>query len=234
MKIDEVCILSKQQQILKLQYPSKRWNEIWFFGGIEIYDDTSSDMLVVNKTKGFLTEGDVQFLWDLASSLPKNGTYLEIGSWMGLSTILTANALLANLNLGAKIFAVDLWDYTEEFKNYDAVKNGNLYDIFIENVKRSNMEHFIVPIRGKSSEIIRHIDEMFDLIFIDGDHTFEGVYSDIDLAFSKVKSGGRVLGHDADDITGVKEAVIKFAEDNKYNYKIYEPPTTYYIWEIYP
>ena len=122
MKIDEVSILSKQQHILKLQYPSARWNEIWFYGGIEIYDDTNRDMLVINRTKGFLTEGDVQFLWDLASSLPKNGTYLEIGSWMGLSTILTANALLANLNLGAKIFAVDVWDYTEEFKNYDEVK----------------------------------------------------------------------------------------------------------------
>jgi len=233
MKIDKVPILSKQNQVLELQYSSARWNEIWFFGGIEICDDTYNDVLIINKTKGFLTEGDVRFLWDLASSLPNNGTYLEIGSWMGLSTILAANALLANLNLGAKIFAVDVWGYTEEFKNYDEVKNGTLYEIFLQNVKRANMEHFVVPIRGKSSEILKDIDETFDLIFIDGDHTFEGAYSDIDSAFSKKKRDGRILGHDADGITGVKAAVMKFAEDNRCSYEIYEPPTAYYIWEIF-
>lgn len=39
-------------------------------------------------------------------------------------------------------------------------------------------------------------DHSFDLVFIDGDHTYEGALEDIDLWLPKVKPGGILAGHD--------------------------------------
>lgn len=52
-------------------------------------------------------------------------------------------------------------------------------------------------------------DEYFDFIFIDGDHSFEGVKADIKLWLPKIKPGGFISGHDYDHpkLPGVKQAV---------------------------
>ena len=70
--------------------------------GFEI-NPAPDGMIEINGVRGFLIGGDVKFLWEAGLSLPKSGKFLEIGSWMGLSTIIIANALISNLNLRAKI-----------------------------------------------------------------------------------------------------------------------------------
>ncbi|MBU3591454.1 class I SAM-dependent methyltransferase [Polynucleobacter sp. 78F-HAINBA] len=52
-------------------------------------------------------------------------------------------------------------------------------------------------------------DESFDLVYIDGDHTYEGVVKDLAAWYPKVKKGGIICG---DDIgwPGVKKAVDEF------------------------
>jgi len=39
-------------------------------------------------------------------------------------------------------------------------------------------------------------DNHFDMIYIDGDHSYEGVKRDIRTAFLKIKNGGWIMGHD--------------------------------------
>lgn len=39
-------------------------------------------------------------------------------------------------------------------------------------------------------------DEYFDFIYIDADHSYEGVTSDLELSYQKIKSGGFICGHD--------------------------------------
>ncbi len=67
-------------------------------------------MIEINGVRGFLTPGDVVFLFNLAAELPTAGNYLKVGSWMGLSSILVANGLIANLNFDARIYCVDVPD----------------------------------------------------------------------------------------------------------------------------
>jgi len=55
-------------------------------------------------------------------------------------------------------------------------------------------------------------DGTFDLIYIDGDHTFDGVSRDLAAWFSKVRPGGVFCGDDY-DWDGVKRAVHKFVEE---------------------
>lgn len=55
-------------------------------------------------------------------------------------------------------------------------------------------------IKGWSVEVAREFpDGHFDFIFFDGDHTHGGLSSDINAWASKVRAGGALCGHDANN-----------------------------------
>jgi len=58
-------------------------------------------------------------------------------------------------------------------------------------------------------------DHSLDMVFIDGDHSFEGVARDIEAWKPKVKYGGWIGGHDYGDpaFPGVRQAVRLFWDD---------------------
>ena len=53
-------------------------------------------------------------------------------------------------------------------------------------------------------------DRCFDLVYVDGDHTFEGVSKDLSVWGSKIRGGGFFCGDDY-DWEGVRRAVDQFA-----------------------
>jgi predicted O-methyltransferase YrrM len=107
-----------------------------------------------------------------------------------------------------KIMAVDLWDnhdeYTEALINLGGLK--------------------VDMIKGESLSIAKLIpDESLDWIYIDADHTFNGIYNDLHAWYSKVRKGGIVSGHDYLDGNyngylnapyGVKTVVDDFVREN--------------------
>ena len=80
-------------------------------------------------------------------------------------------------------------------------------------------------------------DEYFDWVYIDADHTFDGLTNDLKSWWPKLRSGGIFSGHDflngyyMETFFGVKDAVEKFAlEKNKRIYTIQEPfPSWYFL-----
>lgn len=74
--------------------------------------------------------------------------------------------------------------------------------------------------RSDSTSYLSMIDDnYYDVIYIDGDHSYNGVKRDLELAFKKVKNNGYIMGHDYEmnfsktsnnyDF-GVKQAVNEF------------------------
>jgi len=66
-----------------------------------------------------------------------------------------------------------------------------------------------------------YADETFDMIYIDGDHSYEGCKRDLQIAIKKIKTGGYLMGHDYEMNMekaehsysfGVKRAVDTFCE----------------------
>lgn len=74
-------------------------------------------------------------------------------------------------------------------------------------------------------------NDSLDFVFIDGDHSYPAVYTDLLLWYPKIKPGGMLILHDygAPQHIGVYNAYIDFA--NKYGLKIHTAENTL-AWSV--
>jgi glycosyltransferase involved in cell wall biosynthesis len=140
---------------------------------------------------GWMTDEELNFLYQLSK---KYKTIAEIGSWKGRST----NALLKGCK--GKVTAIDHFKGSDEKDlTHGAV---GIYEQFLDNTKwADNLEVYKM-----SSEEASKKEETFEMVFIDGEHTYEGVKKDIDLW--KGKATKIICGHDyCNGWKGVMKAV---------------------------
>lgn len=120
---------------------------------------------------------------------------LEIGSYEGLSTI--------NLAATARsVVAIDPFD------GRATPKPGNTLTVFESNISSAGVEDKVSVLVGTSEEMVPTLNGEFDLVFIDGDHGYESVRRDIELALTRLRDRGLLAFHDYhNDEPGVKRAV---------------------------
>ncbi len=105
------------------------------------------------------------------------------------------------------------------FYNFLLRKNLNSYES-VQNFLK-NFSKNVTLIKGNSNIILRNLDlKDIDFVFLDGGHSFETVFDDLNSIYKKISSnkGAVILCDDYEDatyITGVKKAVDKFVEINK-------------------
>ena len=122
----------------------------------------------------------------------RNLTILEIGSWVGLgSTKIFAD-------YAKTLICVDLWQGTTGEEHHAAVKKViDPYLLFLQNTNKLPVK--IISMRGLSVDTLPYLSkEMFDVIFIDADHSYKAVVKDISLAIPLLKKNGILLGHDCE------------------------------------
>lgn len=112
-------------------------------------------------------------------------TILELGSHNGISSRLFS--YFAN-----KVICVDLNKTRQMDETISSHQNIVFHNMSFKDFFDSN------------------IDDKYDLIYIDGGHSFEDVNRDIELFKPKVKQGGYISGHDCNSSTpGVSLALKK-------------------------
>lgn len=73
-------------------------------------------------------------------------------------------------------------------------------------------------VRGSSVEMARKYDDQyFDFVYLDADHSYESVKSDILAWRSKIKVGGWLCGHDYNVFPGVNKAVNELCTDVEFD-----------------
>ena len=133
--------------------------------------------------------------WDIYLNNFKNKpnlNFLEIGSFQGRSTVWLLENILTDEN--SSITCIDTFEGSIEHHIYSKNELINLFDIFVHNV--STFKNKINIIRGKSQEVLKLLNESYDFIYIDGDHTAVSVIEDAILSFSLLKKGGIMIFDD--------------------------------------
>jgi len=145
-----------------------------------------------------LTRCERLMLYRLGLSQPTGAVMVEIGSYLGASSCFLAAAALEIQ--GASLHCVDSWEN-------EGMSEGSrdTWQDFQYNTQQ--YQHVIKPHRSRSLNIATTFAQRIDLIFIDGDHSYEGCHADIINWIPLVKPGGCVILHDLAWAEGVQRVV---------------------------
>lgn len=128
-------------------------------------------------------------LYGLARSL-KPKVCVEIGSARGKSACAVGLAL--RRNGGGRLYAIDPHSPT----NWNDTHSVDSFAIFTQHLAQAGVTEFVEILRQTSGEAAKGWNRKIDLIFIDGDHSYEGVKNDWDLFLPHMAEFGVVVFHD--------------------------------------
>jgi predicted O-methyltransferase YrrM len=150
-----------------------------------------------SQISGWMTPEELQWLY---ANAHEHRNILEVGSWRGRST----HALLSG-TLGT-VTAVDHFGGSPE-DLHSFMGADETYQAFMRNC--GGFPNLRVLRMDSVSAAAQFGPETFDMIFLDGSHTFYSVLADLRAWSLKLVSGGLLCGHDADK-RGVRQALQQF------------------------
>jgi hypothetical protein len=116
------------------------------------------------------------------------------------------------------LFLIDSWQKLENYEDIANVSNES-QSFNLEQTKINVSQHterytIIKDLSHAASKLFQ--DQSLDLVYLDADHSYNGVIQDLTCWLPKVRMGGMICGHDYLDgnlpegIFGVKSAVLDF------------------------
>ena len=155
------------------------------------------EKLLKGLPKGWMHMEELDWLTDQAS---RSKTIVELGSYMGRSTVAMARST------SGTVYSIDAFKPTLlSSERIEFAAEPNLFEKFkknvsqCENIKWMKMDH-------ADCQKTRWPEEVADMVFIDGGHEYEDAKRDIEIWKSRVKSGGMLCGHDR-NFPGVYRAI---------------------------
>lgn len=128
-------------------------------------------------------------LYGLARAL-RPQVCVEIGSAQGKSACYVGLALQENER--GKLYAIDPHKPTQ----WNDQESVDSFDIIRRNLENTGLTDYVEIVRSTSEEAERGWRREIDLLFIDGDHSYEGVKRDFELFAPHVQKLGLVVFHD--------------------------------------
>ncbi len=181
-----------------------------------------SEMLErVKNTEGYLMELEILALLHLPLLVDHiSGGLVEIGTFKGKSAIALGLSSQYLTTQKRPIHIIDPFYHPALPVNYE--------DDFDENIRNAGLEPHIRKIKKPSQEAYDDCPPAIAALFIDGDHSYNGVKHDIIYYASRVVSGGIIAFHDYSyktcpgyewaELPGVTQAVDEMRLDDNYSY----------------
>jgi hypothetical protein len=118
-----------------------------------------------------------------------------------------------------KLYSIDAWDTIQnQLGDGGSEKSWHLKNFESAKERLKQFGEKSVILRGFTNEMATIIpDDSCGLVYIDADHSYEGVKRDINAYWSKLVRGGIMALHDYEsdaETYGVKQAVTEFAKEN--------------------
>jgi predicted O-methyltransferase YrrM len=135
----------------------------------------------------FQTDGFLNFETHLKPLNSNSLRLLQIGAYTGDASLWMVDSIMSNPD--CVLVDVDTWEGSEEPVHYEMNWHTveSLYDAKTA-AGRANKK--IIKYKGTSDEFFKNNREMYDFIYIDGDHTAYGVLKDAVAAFECLNGGG--------------------------------------------
>lgn len=146
--------------------------------------------------EGWMADSELEWL---ARQAKKSSVFVEIGSWCGRSS----RAIADNLPVDALLVCVDTFNGSSGEPDAHVTakerEGDGVYMKFLANLYDHIRLGRVMPLRMESANAAAWLNSqsiIADTIFIDGDHSMEGVKRDIEAWQPLLKKGGMFCGHD--------------------------------------
>ena len=118
------------------------------------------------------------------AELARDRIVLELGAWLGRSTVCMGQT-------AAQLVSVD-WHRGDEHAGNRSTLPG-----FVQSLDRYGLAERVVTVVARFEDVLPLLaPASFDLVFLDGFHSYEQVSADIGLARRVLKPGGAMAFHD--------------------------------------
>jgi len=154
----------------------------------------------ITKVVGHLLDADKDILSKYAKVLNKRSMIVEIGSFLGLSAI-----IMGSSNRHCGIVCIDPCDLSGEEASAPIYRRDGYQGVGQFRRLRLNLILYGVRaqiIRATSQEAIKQFSSRCQLLFVDGDHSYEACARDVDLYGKWLDIGGTLILHDATTTLG--------------------------------
>lgn len=168
----------------------------------------------ITNVAGMLTDEQGKFLFTIAFTQSIRGDIVEIGSWQGKSTIYLAEGAKQSKN--GRVYAIDHFRGNLGLASYYKINKDDLSDLkdsFLTNINKAGLSDVVKLLNMNSREaadILKNQKVRARLLFIDGDHSYEGVKNDFDNYFDLVLDGGIII---LDDYRKDSDGIVKFVNE---------------------
>lgn len=176
---------------------------------------TPTDRLNV-LAKQVAVEEQAVVLTALAASVARAGCrFLEVGSWCGDSAVVLGKIARKH---GGHLYCVDWWKGNIGTRLERIAGKVDVYSLFWQRIVHEGLDNVVIPIRGRSTDVAAILaDGTFDLIYIDGDHRFDSVRSDVANFAPRVRDDGILCGDDCEGrIADFEAAFLDVGKDVDY------------------
>ncbi len=172
------------------------------------YETLESATQLALKTPGFLGENEIRFLGILAACTSAKGAIVEIGSFKGKSTVLLAT-MAKKYGLGP-VVAIDPHQGLS-YLGPEAPEQSPTFEEFLGNVRSAELDANVEVQRAFSRDVAKTWSRPIRLLWIDGDHSYEGCKEDFGLFSPFLADGAVVAFHDA--LNAVEGPIRVFTEE---------------------
>lgn len=161
----------------------------------------------LEKIDVLLSPQEQEFLYATSREIKVPGVIVEIGSRTGGSTILLGSGSKENEN--KIVYAIDPHYGTYMHKGFsEQGQDLDTFEEFTKNINEAGFSDIVIPIKKTSRDAAESWSEKIAILWIDGDHRYEGVKKDYELYAPFVSEGGIIAFHDANC-----EDVLKYMKE---------------------
>lgn len=154
-----------------------------------------------------LSDEEAQLLYECALEIPRDGVAVEIGCQLGRSSVLIAQVAH---EIGFHTLHIDPHTEQEEI--------ASKWILAMKAALPRDHRFTALFMRTDQAEWFLERLSPFDFAYIDGDHEYPGVMTDLKLVAERVRVGGTLCCHDygRDSLPGVWKAVNEYMQNEKW------------------
>ena len=148
---------------------------------------------VIGHVKGLVSVEQGAWLFSAVQLLPEDARIVEIGAYLGRSTVALA---LGCVGSKRHVFSIDTFRGIYCNEHVGESFEEDFFELWRGNIQEVGLLEYVSPLCNDSKEAVKTWEGPINLLFIDGSHWYEDVLADFEGFYPHVVGGGIIVLHD--------------------------------------